>query len=34
MRIALETGTAMNEARDFILEDGLVYFRQWVWIPD
>ena len=34
MRIALETGTAANEAGDYMLEDGLVCFRRWVWIPD
>ena len=27
MRIALETGTAANEARDYMLKDGLVCFR-------
>ena len=34
MRIALETGTMANEAGDYMLEDGLVCFRRWVWIPD
>jgi len=34
MRIALETGTAANEAGDYMLEDGLVCFRRQVWIPD
>ena len=34
MRIALEMGTAANEAGDYMLEDGLVCFRRQVWIPD
>jgi len=34
MRIALETGTAANETGDYMLEDGLVCFRRWVWISD
>jgi len=34
MRIALETGTAANKAGDYMLEDRLICFRQWVWIPD
>ena len=34
MRIVLEISTVMNKAGDYILEDGLVYFRQQTWIPD
>ena len=32
MRIALERSTVANEAGDCMLEDGLVCFRQQVWI--
>jgi len=30
MRIALQTSTVANEARDYMLEDGLVCFRRQV----